>query len=153
MHFRILVVFASLGIFIICNYYTGAYTSLLSIPSYQPLAESVEDLAYKDNVKTYVLKGSSADVNIMVKIDPNHFLSSTLVNFANIQLLLGLVRFQASTDPTMKRLGDKLRQHPEWRRTDLYAIPDVSTLVNKDTVLIAVKFEICQVHCLRETES
>jgi hypothetical protein len=56
------------GVFIITNYFTASYTSVLSIPVYKPIATSIEDLANSNTVKTLLIKGSSTDDYIMVNL-------------------------------------------------------------------------------------
>lgn len=64
--FRLMCAFSFLGIYLLSNYYTGAYTSLLSIPLYQRTIRSIDDLAFDPNVITQTVKGSSTEEYVMV---------------------------------------------------------------------------------------
>lgn len=69
VHYRLLCASSFLGIFVISNYFTASYTSMLSIPIFEPTVNSVEDLAYKESaIKTLLVKGSSTDELILVSI-------------------------------------------------------------------------------------
>lgn len=65
---RVLCAFSAIGIFIVANYFTAAYTSTLSMPVFKTPITSVEDLANTNVVATLLIKGSSTDGYIMVLI-------------------------------------------------------------------------------------
>ncbi|XP_046457341.1 uncharacterized protein LOC124204337 isoform X1 [Daphnia pulex] len=114
--FRMTFFVSVFGVFIISNYFTAPYTSMLSIPIFKPIVNSIEDLATSDSVKTLLIKGSSTDEYIM-----------------------------SSTDPALKKIGDQMRRYPERRILDAYTVEDISTIVKEDSALIIVnrldKFE------------
>ncbi|EFX82837.1 hypothetical protein DAPPUDRAFT_240814 [Daphnia pulex] len=108
--FRMTLFVSVFGVFIITNYYTASYTSMLSSPNFKPIVNSIEDLATSDSVKTLLIKGSSTDEYIM-----------------------------SSTDPTLKKISDQMRRYPERRILDAYTVEDISTVVKEDSALIIVK--------------
>lgn len=65
--FRFVLGLTFFGIFIICNFYTAAWTSLMSTPIFKHVIGSVEELANSQTVKTLLVKGSSTDEYLMVK--------------------------------------------------------------------------------------
>lgn len=65
-HFRLACVFACMGFFIISNYFTASFTSLISVPLFRLPVNSIEELANSQTVKTLLLKGSSTDEYFLV---------------------------------------------------------------------------------------
>lgn len=47
---------------------------------------------------------------------------------------------QASTDPTIKLIGDQLRTFPERRITNSYQVADIAEIVRDNYVFLAVTF-------------
>nr|CAH0105719.1 unnamed protein product [Daphnia galeata] len=108
--FRLVFLVSIFGVFIITNFFTVSYTSVLSIPVYKPIATSIEDLANSNTVKTLLIKGSSTDEYIM-----------------------------SSTDPVLEKIGDQMRLYPERRILNALTVEDISTIVKEDSALIIVK--------------
>lgn len=65
-HFRLAMGISFLGIYLLSNFYTGAFTSLLSIPNFEAQIKSIEDLANSRTFKTLLIRGSSTDEYFMV---------------------------------------------------------------------------------------
>ena len=63
---RIVCIMGVFGVFIISNYFTAAYTSVMSIPTFKASVTSVTDLANSKTVNTFLMKGSGSDDYIMV---------------------------------------------------------------------------------------
>ncbi len=64
--FRLVWGVSFLGIFIICNYYTATYTSLVSMPTFNPIINSIEELADSETVNALIVKGSTTEEYILV---------------------------------------------------------------------------------------
>ena len=47
--------------------YIDVYTSQLTVPHYQPLVKSIEDVAANPNIKSYLMKGFATAAYIMVR--------------------------------------------------------------------------------------
>ncbi|XP_046444006.1 uncharacterized protein LOC124194039 [Daphnia pulex] len=45
----------------------------------------------------------------------------------------------ASTNPTLKKIGDRMRKHPERRILNAFTVDDISTIVKEQAALILVK--------------
>ena len=48
------------------RYYTGSFTSIISIPQFDPIVNSIEELANSKTVKALLVRGSSTDEYFMV---------------------------------------------------------------------------------------
>ncbi|XP_057368411.1 glutamate receptor ionotropic, kainate glr-3-like [Daphnia carinata] len=108
--FRILCLATIFGIYITMNYFTASYTSILSTPVFKPAINSIEDSAKSTTVKTLLIKGSSTDEHIM-----------------------------ASSNPTLKRLADQMRRHPERRIVNALMVDDIAEIVKDNTALVMVE--------------
>ena len=65
-HFRYAGISSIIALWILCNYYTCTYTSLLAVPIYKPVVNSIEDLADSTNIDPITIKGSNVENYIMV---------------------------------------------------------------------------------------
>jgi hypothetical protein len=63
---RLVCLVSFFGSFIIMNYFTASYTSILSIPNFKATVGSIEDLANNGAVNPLLIKGSSTEEYIMV---------------------------------------------------------------------------------------
>ncbi|KAI9558826.1 hypothetical protein GHT06_015615 [Daphnia sinensis] len=105
--FRIVCLVTIFGIYIVVNYFTAFYTSILSTPVFKTAVSSIEDSAKSTTVTTLLIKGSSTDEHIM-----------------------------ASSDPTFKKIADQMRRYPERRIVNALTVDDISTIVKDDTALV-----------------
>lgn len=137
--FRIPIGLSFLTIYVITNYYTGAFTSLVSIPSFEDTITSITDLANSPNMKTLLIKGSSTDEYFMV-------ITASWPKQRIRQLRkCTLEHWQLSTEPTIKKIGDLARQHPERRVMNALTAIDISTIVYGDNALIIVSAPVWSV--------
>ena len=65
--FRCVGICIIFSVWVLCNYYTATYTSLLAAPIYKPAVNSIQDLAESSTIKPLSLKASSTENFIMVK--------------------------------------------------------------------------------------
>ncbi len=45
---------------------------------------------------------------------------------------------QASTNPTLKKIADNMRKHPERRILNAFTVDDISTIVKEEAALVLV---------------
>nr|CAH0105720.1 unnamed protein product [Daphnia galeata] len=86
--------------------------SLLSYRSlnFDPIVNSIEELANSKTVKALLVRGSSTDEYFML-----------------------------TNDPTYQKIGDQMRQFPERRILEAFTVEDISTIVKDDYALILSK--------------
>ena len=119
-----------LGIFVITNYYTGSFTSIISIPQFDPIVNSIEELANSKTVKALLVRGSSTD---------EYFMVNFILNRKSLIKLYSLDWNQLTNDPTYQKIGDQMRQFPERRILEAFTVEDISTIVKDDYALILVR--------------
>ncbi|EFX82841.1 hypothetical protein DAPPUDRAFT_316351 [Daphnia pulex] len=107
---RLVCLVSFFGSFIIMNYFTASYTSILSIPNFKATVGSIEDLANNGAVNPLLIKGSSTEEYIM-----------------------------SSSDATMKKISERMRYHPERSIRNALTVDDVSTIVKENSALVLIK--------------
>ena len=120
-----------LGVYIISNYFTATFTSVLSIPIFKASVNSIEDLANSGSVKALLFKGSNTDEYIMVSSARYQYLDCIyLQNFSrDFQSFYTFFEKSSTDHPIMTKIGDKIRRHPERRILNAFSVNDISTIV------------------------